>query len=105
MAIASTRVREAALRRILVSLFHGCYVKHMGDSLQRVWGDARYNPEEDFRFYADVVACTENETGVDYGEMTQDSLGFSSTDAQRTANRALDEAPDVYDRCFTDALP
>lgn len=86
------------------STFDGCYQKYMSESVQKVWADQNYDPEADFRFYADVVECTEAKTGDDYGEMTQDSLGFASTEARRTIDRAIAEAPGVYEQCLSDAL-
>lgn len=84
------------------SSFEECWGTYMGVSVQRVWADQQYDPVASFEFYRDVVECTESRTGVDYGEMTQDSLGFASTEAHRTINRAIQEAPDVYDSCLDD---
>lgn len=80
--------------------FEECWGTHIGVTVEQVWADQQYDPVADFEFYRDVVECTESITGVDYGDMTQDSLGFTSTEAQRTIDRALEEAPDIYDSCF-----
>jgi hypothetical protein len=59
-------------------------------------------PAEGFYFYASVVRCTEARTGNSYGELTQDSLGFMSTVGQRTVDKALADAGDVYSQCLDD---
>lgn len=77
-----------------------CTTTYLTLSMQRVWADQNYDPVAEYEFYKSVVECTEARTGVDYGEMTQGVLGYMSTDAHRTINRALDQAPDAYDQCF-----
>lgn len=79
-----------------------CYGAYMGESVQKVWSDQQADPVAEFELYRSVVECTESRTGVDYGDMTQDSLGFVSTEAHRTINRAFNEAPEVYNSCFDD---
>jgi len=84
--------------------FNECYGAHMGDSVQQRWSSQQYDPVADFEFYRDVVECTESRTDVDFGEMTQDSLGFASTEAQRTINRAIEAAPDAYHACLDEIV-
>lgn len=82
--------------------FGRCETLHFRD-VRFVWA-AQNEPEpaEGFYFYASVVRCTEARTGNSYGELTQDSLGFMSTVGQRTIDRALADASDVYYQCLDD---
>lgn len=76
-----------------------CIATFMG-SVVNVWSDENYDPVADFNFYKSVVECTSQATGHNYGEMTQDSLGYMSTVGHRTVNKAQAEAHDEYFRCF-----
>jgi hypothetical protein len=58
------------------------------------------SPEEGFLFYSAIVRCTEATTGQDFGELTQDNLGFMSSEGHRTINAALDTETAVYMACF-----
>jgi hypothetical protein len=84
--------------------FKPCWGTYMGVSVELRWADQQFDPIAEFFFYKNVVECTEQRTGIDFGEMTQDDLGFTSTEAKRTINRALDEAPDVYMQCFDETV-
>ena len=69
--------------------------------VQFVWAaqhDA--SPEEGFLFYSAIVRCTEATTGQDFGDLTQDSLGFMSSEGHRTINAALNTERAVYMSCF-----
>jgi hypothetical protein len=79
-----------------------CEEQHLR-SVQFVWAQQNEPPpSESFYFYASVVRCTEMRSGEDFGDLAQDSLGFTSTVGQRTINNALAEAPEIYDGCTAD---
>jgi len=84
--------------------FSECWGMYMGVSVEQRWADQQADPIAEFFFYRNVVECTEQRTGIDFGEMTQDNLGFTSSEAKLTINRALDEAPDVYMQCFDEIV-
>ena len=79
-----------------------CEERHLR-AVQFVWNQQNEPPPaEGFYSLASVVRCTEARSGEFFGELTQDSLGFTSTVALRTVNRALAEAPDIFDECSQD---
>lgn len=76
-----------------------CIATYIG-RVFHVWLNEAYDPVADFMFYQSVVECTSDLTGADYGEMTQDPMGFMSTEAHRTINRASAESPSEWDDCY-----
>jgi hypothetical protein len=82
--------------------FNVCEAEHLRLANQ-VWARQRDpEPAEGFYFYAAAVRCTEARSGQQFGQLTQDSLGFASTESLRTINRALSEQREVYDGCLDD---
>lgn len=80
--------------------FGNCYRVIFG-GIEWAWADQNEPPRaESFYFYGSVVACAEQRTGGDFGEMTRDPMGFVSTVGQRTINAALADAPKTYQACF-----
>lgn len=79
-----------------------CEERHLR-AVQFVWNQQNEPPPaEGFYSLASVVRCTEARSGKSFGELTQDSLGFTSTVSLRTVNRALAESPDIFDQCSED---
>jgi hypothetical protein len=70
-------------------------------------GSCASEPAEftDAEFYGWIVACTETETGKDYGEVIAvDEYGGMTPESLRTTTAALNDAPNEYDDCFDQAI-
>lgn len=85
-----------------VDALHDCIASRMG-SVTVAWSVQPYNPDGDILLYQTALECTESQTGIEYGEITQDSQGSLTADALNTIQRLLDEAPDVYPECTQEA--
>lgn len=78
-----------------------CIAERMGPVIV-AWSVHPYNPTNDVVTLKAALECTELQTGVDYGDITQDPGGNLTSDAIRTIQRLLDEAPHVYPECVRD---
>lgn len=61
-------------------------------------------PVSEHEFYSAVVECTEERTGVDYGEVPDDGNGLVTTVGKRTIDAALDGARQVYLHCLDELV-